>query len=266
MSYQQYQRNNQQYNRNYNQQSQYDYKNYGMQQNMMRRQVTQRQPPQQILQPGYSELPSPIGTEGQYILYYSNYCINCKEFINILCKSSVYSNFTKINISSRNINFPSFVKSVPTIVVPKVIKPLVGKEVFQWLENLSSKQSKKQQVGITPYSPDEMSAGLGDNYSYLDVKDTDQPMEHTFAFVKRGEQKINTPAEESFISTKPKPIKEINRMNRPPLPQAPQRQMAQSHGLGGKPPSMIPQSSTSGEDKNVEDAYNELLARRKLNV
>ena len=119
-------------------------------------------------------------------------------------------------------------------------------------------------MGIVPYLPDEMGSGLGDNYSYLDVKDIDQPMEHTFAFVKRGDQKIHTPEESSFINTKPKPIKEINRSNRPPLPQAPQRQMPTSHGMGGKPP-MIPQTSSGGE-KNVEDAYNELLARRKMDV
>lgn len=229
--------NYQQYN---NRQSQYDYK---------------RNPRQTYQQP------FTLGAEGQYILYYSNYCINCKEFINILCKNPIYSSFKKINVSNKNVSFPSFVKSVPTILVPKVKKPLVGKEVFEWLENLSSKKSLTQN-GITPYSPGEMSSGLGDNYSYLDFKDTDQPMEHTFAFVKRGDQKINTPDESSFITTKPKPIKEINRSNRPPMPQAPQRQMQQSQGMGGKPP-MIPQTSSGGET-NIEDAYNELLARRKM--
>lgn len=232
----------------------------------MRQQMQQRSAQ---VTPMAQGLPSPIGAEGQYILYYSNYCINCNEFMNILCKTPVYSNFTKINVSSGETSFPQFVKSVPTIVVPKITRPLVGEEVFKWLEDQSAERVKNEKEGIIPYSPGEMGCGLGDNYSYLDAKDTEQPMEHTFAFIKRGDQKIETPAEDSFVSTKPKPVQDINRTNRPPFPQAPQRQMPQgarpSQGAGGRPP-MIPLSSSGDDGKNVEDAYNELLARRKMDT
>jgi len=215
-------------------------------------------------------LPFPIGTEGQYILYYSNYCINCKEFINLLCKTPIYSNFTKINVSEK-VSFPSFVKSVPTIVVPKIQRPLVGEEVFKWLEDQSIERIKNKKEGIIPYSPGEMGSGLEDSYSYLDAKDTDQPMEHTFSFIKRGDQKIETPPEESFVNTKPKQIDGIDRTNRQPFPQAPQQQIPSeikglsSHGSGGRPP-MIPLSSSGDDGQNVEDAYNELLARRKMDI
>ena len=130
-----------------------------------------------------SSLPFKIGAPNQYILYYSNYCINCKEFINILCKNSIYSNFKKINVSV-NRNYPSIIKSVPTIIVPNIERPLIGEEVFQWLEHFSSKRTKTMQEEIIPYSPGEMGSGLTDSYSYLDSKDTEQPMEHTFSFIK----------------------------------------------------------------------------------
>ena len=215
-------------------------------------------------------LPFQIGAEGNYIMYYSNYCINCKEFMTILCKTPLYSQFTKINVSG-NTSFPSFVKSVPTIVVPKIPRPLVGEEVFKWLEEQSVKRVKNENQGIIPYSPGEMGSGLTDTYSYLDAKDTEQPMEHTFSFIKREDQKIDTPPEESFVNTKPKPVQEISRRPFPQNPQGqapfetPQDAPRPSHSTGSKPP-MIPLSSSDNDGHNVEDAYNELLARRKMDL
>ena len=204
--------------------------------------------------------------EEKHILYYSNYCINCKEFMNILCKNPIYSDFVKINVS--NTKFPSFIKSVPTIIVPKIARPLVGEEVFKWLEDLSTNKLKDEKERIVPYSPSEMGGGFGDNYSYFDLKEEEQPMEHNFVYIKREDHKIETPSEESFINTNPKSKNDnINSSTREPFPQAPQRKSPNDHpvqGVGGRPP-MIPQSS-SGDDKNVDDAYNELLARRKTDV
>ena len=122
----------------------------------------------------------PQNIEEKYTLYYSNYCINCKEFMNILCKNPIYPEFVKINVS--NSRYPSFVKSVPTIVVPKIARPLVGEEVFKWLETLSSTGIQNEKDGIVPYSPSEMGSGFGDNYSYFDLKEEDQPMDLCLGF------------------------------------------------------------------------------------
>ena len=230
-------------------------------------QQTQEFMAQQIQQRSQSQ-PVRLGAEDQYILYYSNYCINCKEFMNILCKTPIYNKFTKVNVSEGVLNIPPFVKSVPTIIVPNSSQPLVGEDVFKWLEEKSEQRMNSVEQSILPYHPDEMDGVLGDNYSYLDIKDTEQPMEHNFVYIKKGDQKIETPPEESFISTKPKSAQDINSSNRPPFPQAPQRQMP--HGIQTQGASlvspMVPQSSggSSGDGKNVEDAYNELLARRKI--
>jgi glutaredoxin-related protein len=246
-----------------------------MQPQNMQPQMQQRKPQQtqefmaQQMQQRSQSQPVRLGAEDQYILYYSNYCINCKEFMNMLCKTPVYNKFTKINVSEGVVNIPPFVKSVPTIIVPNSSKPLVGEDVFKWLEEKSEQRMNSVDQSILPYHPDEMDGVLGDNYSYLDIKDTDQPMEHNFVYIKKGDQKIETPPEESFISTKPKASQDINSTNRPPFPQAPQRQMPQgiqSQGASLVSP-MVPQSSGGiggGDGKNVEDAYNELLARRKI--
>ena len=40
-----------------------------------------------------------IGADNQYVLYYSKYCINCKEFLNILVKNTaLYQKFEKVDV------------------------------------------------------------------------------------------------------------------------------------------------------------------------
>ena len=234
-------------------------RNQPMQPQMQRNQPMQPQMQRnQQMQPQINQQSVKIGAENQYILYYSNYCINCKEFMNILCKNPLYNKFKKINVSDGSANIPPFVKNVPTILVPNYNHPLVGEDVFKWLEESSEKRMNNLDQTIIPFHPDEMDCGLGDNYSYLDIKDNEQPMEHNFVYIKKGDQKIETPPEESFDDTK---LKSQDTSNRQPVPQ---RQMSNIPNVLTNPLSspIIPQSSVN-DKTNVEDAYNELLARRK---
>jgi hypothetical protein len=234
-------------------------RNQPMQPQMQRNQPMQPQMQRnQPMQPQINQQSVKIGAENQYILYYSNYCINCKEFMNILCKNPLYNKFKKINVSDGSANIPPFVKNVPTILVPNYNHPLVGEDVFKWLEESSEKRMNNLDQTIIPFHPDEMDCGLGDNYSYLDIKDNEQPMEHNFVYIKKGDQKIETPPEESFDDTK---LKSQDTSNRQPVPQ---RQMSNIPNVLTNPLSspIIPQSSVN-DKTNVEDAYNELLARRK---
>jgi len=198
-------------------------------------------------------IPFIIGADNQYILYYSNFCINSKEFMSILSKSALHSKFIKINVSTSS--FPSIIKSVPTIIVPNNQNPLVGIEVFNWLETQSGQGKSELNEDISSYSC-EMDSNIGDNYSYLGSSDKNQPMEHSFYFISREEQKIQTPSEESFSTKDPK----INTDNREFYPQSGEKIQKSSYG---KPP-LVPLESGDSGGKNVESAYNELLTRRNL--
>lgn len=205
--------------------------------------------------------PIKIGAENQYILYYSNYCINCKEFLNILVKNQpLYQKFNKLNISDSNSPKPPFLKAVPTILVPNVNIPLTGSDVFKWLEQQSTQRRKQEQKDIEPYHPSEMSGNLGNNYSYFGLDDRNQPMKHNFTFIDNKFQKIETPAEESFANTKPKKLKDISMNNRQMFPQIHQAQQMRA------PTNSLPPPISSSEDGNVEDAYNNLLSRRDKDV
>lgn len=197
-----------------------------------------------------------IGADNQYILYYSKYCINCKEFLNILVKNTaLYQKFEKVDVQkSRR---PVFLKVVPTIIVPNIPRPLEGSNVFRWLEQQSQRKNNEEKKSIVPYLASEM-GGIDGGYSYLGVDDRSQPMEQNFTFIDRGFQKINTPAEDSFATTKPKKLRDLNSNNRQAFPQVNQGKQMQAP-TNSLPPPM----SSSSDDKDVEDAYNNLLTRRQ---
>ena len=105
----------------------------------------------------------------------------------------------------------------------------------------------------------------------LDVKDNDQPMEHSFVFIKRGEQKIKTPSEDSYINTQPRRIKGgIDEKKRAPFPQGLQNKALSNsseniYGHNTMMPKML-SSNNNSKSKNIEDAYNDLLSRRKMDI
>lgn len=229
--------------------------------------IYQPQQPQQVQAQTYDGLPYPPGTKNQFILYYSNYCGNCKEFMNNLCKTEYYQRFVKIDITSSS-NRPKFIKFTPTIVVPEIPKPLIGEDAFNWLEKMSEEKEKEKPEGVQPYHPMEMGSST-DAYSYLGTEDTEQPMEHSFVFIKREEEKINTPQKRDFENNL-KPVRgDTGMSNRAPLPQMPQMTLPENQvGMARKMSNVpVPQSSNNeGDKESVKQAYEDLLNRRRIEV
>jgi len=157
-----------------------------------------------------------------YLLFYSNYCNNCKEFIQLLYKSPFFDKFQKICVDN-NPKIPKEITSIPTIIVPRMPKPLVGTEAFQWLRGMNQLylQQQEQQVNnsaaekahysqpsqqkeeapsndptnlnyvmgsVTAYSG--TMGGFSDNFSFIG---SESPMEHSFSFIGDNAHKIYTP-------------------------------------------------------------------------
>jgi len=151
-----------------------------------------------------------------YILFYSNYCANCKEFIQSLYKSQFFEKFKKICVDN-NPRIPKEITSIPAIVVPRMMKPLIGTEAFHWLRGMNQMQLQQQekQINISSapksgsnsadgdptnlnYAMGSVTAysgtmdGFSDNFSFLG---NDNPQEHSFSFLGQDGSKINTPQE-----------------------------------------------------------------------
>jgi len=159
-----------------------------------------------------------------HILFYSNYCANCKEFIQSLYKSPFFEKFQKICVD-KNPKIPKEIQSVPCIIVPRITKPLVGTEAFHWLRGMNQihlqeqeKSENNKAANQAHYKPEPapkaegqtgdptnlnyaMGAvtaysgtmgGFSDNYSFIG---TDAPMEHSFSFLGDKQANIPTPQE-----------------------------------------------------------------------
>lgn len=64
-------------------------------------------------------------------LYYSTKCVFCRELLDLLKRVDVPVNYVDIGKES----YPSNVSSVPTLLAESFTKPLVGKGVFEWVNN-----------------------------------------------------------------------------------------------------------------------------------
>lgn len=158
-----------------------------------------------------------------YILFYSNYCANCKEFIQQLYKSQFFEKFKKVCVDN-NPKVPQQIISIPTIIVPRMMKPLVGTEAFHWLRGMNqihlreeetkinSNASNQAQNGqpkaegqtsdptnlsyamgsVTAYSG--TMGGFSDDFSFIG---NENPQEHSFSFLggNGNGAKIYTPQE-----------------------------------------------------------------------
>ena len=78
----------------------------------------------------------------KYILFFSEKCKYCQQFLNQLKQTKFYNLFVRISIHDSQIKLPPKLKTVPTIIVPTLQKPLEGNEVFSWLQQ---QQPQRQQ-------------------------------------------------------------------------------------------------------------------------
>ena len=132
----------------------------------------------------------------EYLLFYSKKCIYSTDLINKLYKNQdLYRKFILINVNNKKFKIPSFVKSVPSMLITENgnRELLVGSQVFDWLKNNTVKVENK---GIEDWDPVTMS-GYSDSFSYLE-NDT-SAMQKNYSFLGNKQEKINTPSEGSNV-------------------------------------------------------------------
>ena len=133
-------------------------------------------------------------SNGDYILFYSNKCLHCKELLTLLSKDVVINQkFTKVNIDNSNIKIPPYVKSVPSAIITSNNQPslMVGTQIFKWFNSLHAQTVENQ--GIQDWDPHTMS-GYSDGFSYLQNADV---MKKSFSFINDNNI-IVTPDEGSY--------------------------------------------------------------------
>lgn len=135
-------------------------------------------------------------SDSEYILFYSNKCIHCKELLTLLYKDvELNQKFTKLNIDNGNFKIPPYVKSVPTAIVTQngQASVLVGTNVFKWFNQRHSKTIETQ--GIQDWDPHTMS-GFSDGFSYLENQSV---IKRSFAFINEN-IKIDAPDQDKYVN------------------------------------------------------------------
>ena len=69
----------------------------------------------------------------QHVLFYSNNCPHCQEFIQLIQNSKFHNQFRKLCVENMA-RIPNGIHEVPTIIVPNYNIPLSGDNVFKWFQ------------------------------------------------------------------------------------------------------------------------------------
>ena len=118
------------------------------------------------------------------VIFYSKNCSNCLEFLKKLKDEQMLNHFDEFFcVDNRNV-LPTFLHSIPTIIVPDSDKPLVGDDAFAWLTYKMSIKYKKSELGtldainsnsFCDITKDPTDINL-DSVNYISIENIDKPI------------------------------------------------------------------------------------------
>lgn len=130
---------------------------------------------------------------GINIIFYSRNCKTCQNLIKLLDNEKLLSFFNLYCVDDRLDHVPPQITMVPTAIVANINKPLVAKEIFEWVQqikfirqnaivDMQKKMIKDNLIkllnnkGVVGWVDQEMT-GTSDNYAYTNI---DKPLSHSF--------------------------------------------------------------------------------------
>jgi hypothetical protein len=154
-----------------------------------------------------------------HICFYSNRCEWSKAFVTELSQTPYKGEFRFVCVdpSPNRPQLPSWLKSVPTLVIQGEPEPRTNSEVMNWLYERKMKDGGGGQGGgqgapsgpsePEPYMDMEMGGGFGDSYSFLGDDTTAQGnggnssmMRHNFTYLN-GQDSVSTREASNFQTT-----------------------------------------------------------------
>lgn len=117
-------------------------------------------------------------SKNQNIIFYSKSCKTCANLFETLNNERLLKYFKLICVDDCLTEISKQIRTVPTMLVYNVNKPLEGSDTFKWIEQLKfMKQQKLSQLkkdnDPVGWSNDEMNR-LSDNFAYTENKSPEQ--------------------------------------------------------------------------------------------
>lgn len=134
---------------------------------------------------------------GINIVFYSRECETCKNLLTLLQNENLISYFKLFCVDDRLNELPVIVTVVPTMIVSNVNKPLIAKEIFEWVQQTKFLRQKmmnnrgnrsnlnQEERELLGFVSQEM-GGLSDGFAYTKI---DKPLPHSY--FNLGEEEKN---------------------------------------------------------------------------
>ena len=116
----------------------------------------------------------------KHILFYSDKCIHCIKLLKIIENNK--DNFKFIDVDNKNTKIPAIIEKVPTLIVKGMNKPLIGKEVFSWInaqQFLNLETNNINNVKNPIFSVDINQNPNTKDINYISINDNDDDLNKT---------------------------------------------------------------------------------------
>jgi hypothetical protein len=203
------------------------------------------------------------------LIFYSNYCQNCKQIIEEIKKTPVGLSLKYICIDSESVRskLPHYISSVPALVVGETNQIFVGNQILGWIEMSSGAVSsspppappvRKEDLGPNAWHNNEMNA-FSDMYSFIDVDTSAQgdggmSMVHNFEILS-PESNASRPSHGSIMMPGGAP-------GGPSMPVQYKNPLSNASNINANFGSIQMSEKASELDKQMQD----MLSRRELDV
>ena len=144
-----------------------------------------------------------MSQQNSILLFYSAHCNHCSQLLQIIKQSQLQNSIQQICIDSLpRHRIPANVKNVPTLVIAGTMQPLVGQNVFKWVQQKALEKKKQQQAtsisnntsesGPSAWQGNEMGSSFSDPYSFINAS-TESSIPKNFEFIKENNFNVKDP-------------------------------------------------------------------------
>ena len=114
----------------------------------------------------------------KHILFYSNKCEHCLKLVSLIQLNGLNDNFKYILVDDSQVKLPDIIEKVPTLIIKGMNKPLVGKEVFTWINSQEFINLKTNNISVVKnpkFTPDKILSNTID-INYISLTDNDDEL------------------------------------------------------------------------------------------
>jgi hypothetical protein len=144
-----------------------------------------------------------MSQQNSILLFYSAHCNHCSQLLQTIKQSQLQNSIQQICIDKLpRHRIPGNVKNVPTLVIAGTMQPLVGQNVFKWVQQKALEKKKQIQAssvsnntsesGPSAWHVNEMGSSFSDPYSFINAS-KESSIPKNFEFITENKFNVKDP-------------------------------------------------------------------------